>query len=218
MLASLKTKLPMAEIVLPTWIGLLTGIVYYFGAMVGFALTLPNHSVSTLWPPNSIMLAFLLLQPRQNYWLVLFGAFPAHLAVQLQSGVPLPLILCWFISNCSEALIGAICLRRYIVGPVDFSSLRCVLLYVVFAVFLAPFLSSFLDAGFVSLVGWKQQSYWEVWLTRLPSNILAEIAIPPLILLWGSKGVEWVRHIAWHRYLEACFVMSGLISVSLLVF
>jgi len=63
MLASLKTKLPMAEIVLPTWIGLLVGIAYYFGAMVGFALTLPNHSVSTLWPPNSIMLAFLLLQP-----------------------------------------------------------------------------------------------------------------------------------------------------------
>ena len=55
MLASLKTKLPMAEIVLPTWIGLLVGIAYYFGAMVGFALTLPNHSVSTLWPPNSIM-------------------------------------------------------------------------------------------------------------------------------------------------------------------
>ena len=150
MLASLKTKLPMDEIVLPTWIGLLAGIAYYFGAMVGFALTLPNQSVSTLWPPNSIMLALLLLQPRQRYWIILLGAFPAHLAIQLQSGVPLPLILCWFISNCSEALIGAICLRRYIVGPVDFSSVRCVLLYVVFAVLLAPFVSSFLDAGFVS--------------------------------------------------------------------
>src|SRR5690349_23630443 len=97
MLASLKTKLPMAEIVLPTWIGLLVGIAYYFGAMVGFAFTLPNQSVSTLWPPNSIMLAFLLLQPRQRYWIILLAAFPAHLVLQLQSGVPLPLILSRFI-------------------------------------------------------------------------------------------------------------------------
>jgi integral membrane sensor domain MASE1 len=203
---------------LPTWIGLLVGIAYYFGAMVGFALTLPNHSVSTLWPPNSIMLAFLLLQPRQRYWIILLGAFPAHLAIQLQSGVPLPLILCWFISNCSEALIGAICLRRYIVGPVNFSSVRCVLLYVVFAVLLAPFVSSFLDAGFVSLLGWKPQSYWEVWLTRFPSNVLAEMAIPPVILLGAFKGIEWFRGMDWRHHLEAFFVMGGLIVVSLFVF
>ena len=218
MLPQLQTQLPIDRIERSIRIVLLVEIAYYCGAMVGFALTLPNHSVSTLWPPNSIMLAFLLLQPRQNYWLILLGAFPAHLAVQLQSGVPLPLILCWFISNCSEALIGAICLRRYIVGPVDFSSLRCVLLYVVFAVFLAPFLSSFLDAGFVSLIGWKQQSYWEVWLTRFPSNVLAEIAIPPLILLWASRGVESWRSMGWRRRLEAAFVMAGLIEASLLVF
>src|ERR1041384_2897503 len=157
MLAALATKLVTGSIPRTILIALLVGLSYYLGALIGFALTLTNYSVSTLWPPNSIMLAFLLLVPRQRYWVVLLGAFPAHLAIQLQSGVPLPLILCWFISNCSEALIGAICLRRYIVGPVDFSSVRCVLLYVVFAVVLAPFLSSFLDAGFVSMIGWKQQ-------------------------------------------------------------
>src|SRR5688572_22291808 len=157
MLASLKTKSRMETIARSTWIGLLVAIAYYFGAKLGFVLTLPNQSVSTLWPPNSILLAFLLLQPRQNYWLILLGALPAHFAVQLESGVPLPMILGWFISNSSEALLGAICLRRYIPGPVDFSSRRCVLLYVGFVVLLAPFLSSFLDAGFVSLVGWKQQ-------------------------------------------------------------
>jgi two-component system, LuxR family, sensor kinase FixL len=214
----LATKLLPDSIAQSFWIALLVGIAYYVGALIGFALTLPNQSVSTLWPPNSIMLAFLLLEPRQRYWLILLGAFPAHLTVQLQSGVPLPMVLCWFISNSSEALIGAICLRRSIAGPVDFSNLRCVLLYFVFAGLLAPFLSSFLDASFVSLVGWKQQSYWEVWRTRLPSNILAEIAIPPVILLWFSKGVEWLRDAPFRRYLEAFFVMAGLIAVSVLAF
>src|ERR1051325_11525614 len=218
MLASPATKLPTGSITRSNLVALLVGLSYYLGAMIGFALTLPNHSVSTLWPPNSIMLAFLLLQPRQRYWIILLGAFPAHLAIQLQSGVPLPLILCWFISNCSEALIGAICLRRYIVGPVNFSSVRCVLLYVVFAVLLAPFVSSFLDAGFVSLLGWKPQSYWEVWLTRFPSNVLAEMAIPPVILLGAFKGIEWFRGMDWRRRFEAFFVMGGLIVVSLFVF
>ncbi|HXV81162.1 MAG TPA: MASE1 domain-containing protein, partial [Candidatus Binatia bacterium] len=201
-----------------TWIGLLVAIAYYLGAKVGFALTLPNQSVSTLWPPNSILLAFLLLQPRHSYWLILLGALPAHFAVQLESGVPLPMTLGWFVSNSSEALLGAICLRRFIAGPVDFSSRRCVLLYVVFAVLLAPFLSSFLDAGFVSWVGWKQQSYWEVWFTRFPSNVLAEMAIPPVILLWASKGGEWLKSALWRRRFEALFVMGGLMVVSLLVF
>jgi len=218
MLARVKTKRKMEAKTRSILIGLLVGIAYYLGAMVGFALTLPTHSVSTLWPPNAILLAFLLLEPRQSYWLVLLGAFPAHVAVQLQSGVPLPMILCWFISNSSEGLIGAFCLRRYITGPVDFSSVRCVLLYVVFAALLAPFLSSFLDAGFVSLVGWKEQTYWQVWLTRFPSNVLAALVIPPVILLWASRGVRWLRGAPWHRYLEPVFIIGGLIVVSVLVF
>src|SRR6266545_1762629 len=218
MLTRVKTKGKMEAKTRSILIGLLVGIAYYLGAMVGFALTLPTHSVSTLWPPNAILLAFLLLEPRQSYWVVLLGAFPAHVAVQLQSGVPLPMILCWFISNSSEALIGAFCLRRYITGPVDFSSVRCVLLYVVFAALLAPFLSSFLDAGFVSLVGWKEQTYWQVWLTRFPSNVLAALVIPPVILLWASRGVRWLRGAPWHRYLEPVFIIGGLIAVSVLVF
>jgi two-component system sensor kinase FixL len=218
MLAGVETKRKMEAKTRSTLIALLVAIAYYIGAIIGFSLTLPPYPVSTLWPPNAILLAFLLLEPRHKYWPVLLGAFPAHLAIQLQSGVPLPMILCWFVSNASEALIGALCLRRYIKGPVDFSSLRCVLLYVVFAALLAPFLSSFLDAGFVSLVGWKQQSYWQVWLTRFPSNVLAELTIPPVILLWASKGVGWLRAASWRRYFETLFVMGGLIAVSLFVF
>jgi len=40
---------------------LVLGIAYYVGAKVGFALTFDPHPVSTLWPPNAILLAALLL-------------------------------------------------------------------------------------------------------------------------------------------------------------
>jgi two-component system, LuxR family, sensor kinase FixL len=207
-----------AKLAHPIWISLLVGLAYYVGAIIGFALTLPTHSVSTLWPPNAILLASLLLVPSRQWWLVLLGAFPAHLAVQLQSGVPLLMILCWFISNSSEALIGAFSLRRFVKGPIDFASLKSVVLYVGCAVILGPFLSSFLDAAFVVLVGWKNSGYWQVWLTRLPSNVLAALAIPPFILLCAYKGPVWLRSASWRSYVEVCLLIGGLLAVSFLVF
>jgi two-component system, LuxR family, sensor kinase FixL len=208
----------IARLARPMLVSALIALAYYAGSMIGFALTLPGHSVSTLWPPNAILLASLLLLPSRKWWCVLLSAFPAHLAVQVQSGVPLSMTLGWFISNSSEALIGAFCLRRFIKGPIDFATVKSVGIYVISAVMLAPFLTSFLDAAFVALIGWKESNYWQVWLTRLPSNVLAALAIPPVILLWVFRGVVWLRTASWRRYGEAFILLGGLLGVSFLVF
>ena len=50
---------------------------YFLGAKIGFALTFRPHPVSVLWPPNSILLAALLLTPVRIWWVVLLAAFPA---------------------------------------------------------------------------------------------------------------------------------------------
>src|SRR5258705_9317474 len=88
--------------------GAVVGVAYYVGALVGFALKFPSHSPSALWPPNSILLAALLLLPTRQWWVVLLGAFPAHLLVQLPSGVPVVMSLAFFLSNSCEALLGPI--------------------------------------------------------------------------------------------------------------
>jgi len=144
-------------------IGLLVFAAYYLGAKIGFALTFRPHPVSVLWPPNSILLAALLLTPVRIWWVLLLAAFPAHLAAQLQSNVPPTMILCWFISNSCEALIGAGCVRYLIDRPVRFDRLRNVGIFCFFAAFLGPFLSSFLDAAFVVFNHWGQGSHWEIW-------------------------------------------------------
>ena len=81
-------------------IGLWVFAGYYLGCKIGFALTFQPHPVSVLWPPNSVLVAALLLTPPRSWWLVLLAAFPAHLAAQLQSHVPPLMIMCWFVSNC----------------------------------------------------------------------------------------------------------------------
>src|SRR4051794_26945524 len=150
---------------------LLTFAGYYVGSQIGFALTFRPNPVSVLWPPNAILLAALLLTPVRQWGMFLLGAFPAHCAVQLQTNIPVTMMLCYFISNSCEALIGASMIRYFTGGPVRFDSLRNTGIFCVCAGLLAPFVSSFVDAGFVRLNDWGTGGYWELWRIRFFSNV-----------------------------------------------
>src|SRR6266513_2922876 len=202
----------------PYFAALLVFAAYYLGAKIGFALTFRPHPVSVLWPPNSILLAALVLTPVRVWWLILLAAFPAHLAAQLQSNVPPAMILCWFISNSCEALIGAACVRYLIDGPVRFNRLGNVGIFIFFAAFLAPFLSSFADAAFVAINHWGEDSYWQVWRIRLTSNMLAALTLVPLIVTWVADGIAWLGRIRRARFLEAALLLLALLSVNATVF
>src|SRR6266403_5083853 len=193
-------------------------LAYYVGAKIGFALTFQPHPVSVLWPPNSSLLAALVLTPVRVWWLILLAAFPAHLAAQLQSNVPPTMILCWFISNSCEALIGAGCVRYLIDRPVRFDRLGNVGIFIFFAAFLAPFLSSFLDSAFVAINQFGQDSYWQVWRIRFTSNVLATLTLVPLIVTWSVEGIAWLGRIRRARLLEAGFLLLGLLWVNIIVF
>jgi PAS domain S-box-containing protein len=198
---------------------LLIGGAYYAGALVGFGLTFSDEAVSTLWPPNAILLAALLLTPTRSWWAIILAALPAHLAAQLQTHVPILMILSWFISNCAEALVGA-SLFRYFVGVelVEFRNFRHVVIFIMTAALLSPFATSFLDAGLVVLNQWKQPDFWEVLKMRLPANALAALTVAPAIVIWNEIVTKqfWVELRA--RWVEGFIIILGLSSVSLLVF
>src|SRR5437763_7651115 len=202
----------------PIAAAILTSVGYYIGSLLGFALTFQPHPVSVLWPPNSILLAALLLTPVRVWWVILLAAFPAHLAVQLQSNVPPMMILCWFIRNVCEALIGAGCVRYLIDRPVGFDRLRNVGLFCFFAALLAPLLSSFLDSAFVAINRFGQDSYWQVWRIRFTSNILASLTLVPFIVTWSGDGIAWLGKIRRARILEAGLLLIGLLSINTIVF
>ena len=198
-------------------IGLWVFTGYYLGCKIGFALTFQPHPVSVLWPPNSVLVAALLLTPPRSWWLVLLAALPAHLAAQLQSDVPPLMIMCWFISNASEAVIGAGLTLYVIGGPMRFTSLRKVGIFCLCVVFIGPFLSSFLDAAFVMWNHWGHDGYWELIRMRLSSNAVSALIIVPLIITWVTRGVQPLRTASRSRYLEACGVFLGLVGISYVV-
>jgi PAS domain S-box-containing protein len=194
--------------------GLLVFAGYYLGCKIGFALTFKPHPVSVLWPPNSVLVAAFLLTPPRRWWLVVLAALPAHLAAELQNHVPLPMILSWFISNSSEALIGAGLMRYLVGGPIRFTTVRNVGLFCLCVVFIGPFLSSFLDAAFVVSNHWGKDGYWELIRIRLFSNALAALVIVPLIVTWASTGISAMRTAQVSHYLEVGVLFLGLLLLS----
>jgi PAS domain S-box-containing protein len=197
--------------------GLFVFVGYYLGAKLGFALTFRPHPVSVLWPPNSILVAALLISPPRVWWFLLLAASPAHLAAQFQSHVPPTMILCWFVSNCCEALIGASGARLLIGGRMRFNRLRNVAVYSLCVVFAGPFLSSFLDAAFVIWNQWGEGSYWEIWRIRLTSNTLAALTLAPLIVTWATSGRALFFKAPARRYVEGVILFVILLSVSFVV-
>jgi len=198
-------------------IGLSVFAGYYLGAKIGFALTFKPHPVSVLWPPNSILIAALLLTPPRIWWFVLLSAVPAHWVAQLQSHVPPLMIWCWFVSNSCEALIGAGLTRYLVGGPINLKSLRNVGVFCLCVVSLGPFLSSFLDTAFVVWNEWGQGAYWELIRIRSFSNAVAALIVVPLIVTWATDGIASLRTARRALYLQGCALFLSLFLVSLAV-
>jgi len=199
-------------------IALLTGVAYYLGSKLGFALTFAPDPISVLWAPNSLLMAALILSPIRSWWMIMLVVFPVHLVSQLQSQVPFPMIAAWFVSNCSEAMLGALGIRWFNGGALRFDSVRQVSIFVIFAGCVAPLFSSFLDAAFVQLNHFSVTPYWDLVWTRFFSNSVAALAIVPPIVILGTHQSASVFKASWLRCLEFGVLISGLIIANFLVF
>lgn len=191
---------------------------YYLTAKLGFTFALQPGSVSILWMPNSILLAVLLLIPQRLWWVVILSAFPAHLAAELQSGVPTAMALSWFVSNSFQGVVGAMIICRLVDGQLRFDSLKHLFVFLIFGAFFAPFVSSFIDIGFVKLNGWGSTPYWDGWRVRFLSNVLATLTLVPVIVTWANGGIDAARRAQVWRWLEAVALAVGLFAVGTAAF
>jgi len=190
---------------------------YYVGSLLGFLLRVPPETTSVLWPPNAILTAALILTPStRRWWIYLAAAFPAHLAVQMGTGWPRAMILALYVTNCSEALIAAYCMRRLDHTRVRFDTLRGMAVFLVSAVLVAPFLSSFLDAWIVS---WQRgEHFWTVWSNRFFANTLSQLVFVPAIVMLLGGGRAALRRARPAHQVEAVLFALATVAVAILVF
>jgi two-component system, LuxR family, sensor kinase FixL len=211
---SQTTSGPSARRVAAT--ALLVAAAYFLGAKAGLVFRFPPATTSVIWPPNSILTAVLLLAAPRRWWIYLLAALPAHLAAELPAGWPSALVLGLFVTNCSEALIAAVFVRRFSDAPARLDTLRRVVVFVLGAVLLAPFLSTFADAALVTAT--RGEPYWLVWRTRFCSNVLTELTVVPAVLTAASARPAWIVRASACRRIEAGSLAISLLTAAFLVF
>ena len=197
---------------------LVVSVVYYVTAKIGFRFALQPGSVSTLWMPNSVLLAGLLLTPSRWWWLVISVTLPAHLASELQSGVPTVMVLSWFLSNSTQALLGAALMKYFAAADIRLSRSRDLTIFLICGALVAPLIASFLDSSLIKLNGWGHDPYWEIWRLRFLSNVLATLIIIPFVIDWVQHGISSFKQASRFKYLEATVLFTTLFIVSFFIF
>jgi signal transduction histidine kinase len=198
-------------------IAVLIAATYYVGSQVGFVLKFPQLTTSVVWPPNAILTATLLVSAPRHWALYLVAALPAHLAVQLVHGWPTAFVFVLFATNCSEALIAALLVRRFADGGrITFDSLGSAGTFIICVGLAAPFLSSFLDAAVVTLL--RGERYDLVWRTRFFANTLTELTLVPPLMMAFSPDLGWTRRLLRRRWTEATVLCAALVGIIVLCF
>ena len=197
-------------------LALIVAILYFAGAKIGLALTFSPFPLAVLWPPNAIVFGALLLAPTRWWWVLLLAVLPAHLFAEVQESVPVSMVLCWYVSNMSEALIGA-GLVRYLAGrPTRLDTVHGVTVVCCGAA-VAAVISSFLDATFVTVIGWGRAEFWALWKTRVFTNTLSSLMFVPVAIAW-SAGIRQLRQAEPARLVEGAILFAGLATVGILAF
>ena len=200
-------------------IALAVSAAYYLGTAIGLRARFPAAGPSILWPPNAILLSVLLLTPVQRWGIYLLAAFPAHFLTEHQAGFPLALNLGLFITNCGQALLGAVAVR-WVIGPrIDFDNLRHVIFFIAGAAVAAPFVSSFVDVWLWVATGWPEGiRYWPAWWVRFASNALTILVVTPALVLGISRARTWLRRPPpWRRCVEAAILVVGLSTTGVMI-
>jgi len=183
----------------------------YLTAKLGGALILRPQMVSPLWLGNVFLASVLLLVPRKTWRVLLVAGLAAFFVYDLQNGGPIVSIVWLILSNAVEILTAAVCLSFSFDGVPRLNSVKALVKYSFYAVFLAPFLGAFLGALST------RSHYWASWKVAFFSEALGFLTLMPAIL-------GWAREIPTHSqkprtyYLEAAGVLVAVVILGHLAF
>ncbi len=192
---------------------------YYAGAAIGVSFGFPPAGISTIWPPNAILLAALFLEPPRVWWVYTLAALPTHFLVVggFQPNVTPVVMLCQFSGNAVHVLVAAAAVRAVAGVPPRFDSLRGMASFVLLAAVAATALAAFVAVGLFVVIGWVTD-FWLAWRQRFFSNGFAVLTITPPIVLAFAGELVGARRPRRRRYAELTLVIIGLLAVGALVF
>jgi signal transduction histidine kinase len=191
---------------------LLVLLVCEFSAQLGYAIKIPPHNISPLWPAGAVLFSVLVLTPVRHWWAYILAAYLPSVIKDVSIGFPIWAV--WYIvAGLVGILIAAVGVRQLAGGVRAFDSTRGLVAYLSVAAFLGPFVSAF-----VSALAGGAENYWFYWRAWFLSEALAYLVLAPAILTWIDTGQNGPMKFSFAGCIEACVIASGLLAISLLVF
>jgi PAS domain S-box-containing protein len=209
--AAARRALPHARLALAV---LLVGAGYYGAGIVALALRLEPGSFSTIWLPQGVLLAALMLTPVRFWWLYVAALLPVHLHLvsHFHAPVPLGITLIQFGGNMAQAILGAVAVRHFAGTPPRLDELRRMAAFLVLGVIVPVAIVSAVVAGLFVVVGWVD-SFWPTWPRRALAGICGAVALTPLLVQVGVGGGAALRAAPQRRHLEFALLTAGVVAL-----
>ncbi|HEX5160082.1 MAG TPA: MASE1 domain-containing protein [Steroidobacteraceae bacterium] len=202
---------------LKSWtVPLAVGAAYYIAAEVGAALAFPSAPVSVLWAPNAIVMAALLLAPREQWWMYLAAIVPFHLFAQL-ADTPFTQLVIQYLANIGLAALGALAILVISPTPHRFDRVRSAFTLVLFGGLLAPAITSILMATAFVVFGISNEVRLTV-VVRTITNTFAVVTLVPLIVHTAGRLRAGQRPISVKRAAEGVTLSLTILAVCVLLF
>jgi signal transduction histidine kinase len=196
----------------------IVAIAYYLGAEIAFLIgTLSDRIFAPFWPPNIVLFCALLVTPPRQWWIYIAAALPAHTLAELGVGMPMPQLVVAFATNCLIAIANAFAVRRLMVEPPWFGTIRKTIIYVLITAFLSPAFCA-LGGAFVQILGGGSiDDYGLFWARWYASNALGSLTLGPIAMICIESTTR-PRLAPAGRAVEAAIVAAFLIAACIVAF
>ena len=216
-LPAAPASVPAARLILEV-LGL--SALVWLAAEVGLLIQFDNL-LSPFWPPMAVLLAVILVAPRNRLpWYVL-ALLPVKTFLALRGGLSPWITVLLLAANCAEVAVPAYLLRRSSGRPVALSSVREVVRFILLAAVLAPPIKASIAVPALWWATGAQGSPWVMWRDSFLSELVAYlILIPPILTAFGQGWRQrWPRVLRdWPLLLEAVVVWVLVLTTSIVAF
>ena len=187
-------------------------LLYFAAGKLGLLSAFVNANATAVWPPAGMALAAVLLFGRRVWPGILIGAFLTNVT----TAGSITTSICIAVGNTLEALVGAWLVQRFADGRRAFDRPQTIFAYVVVAALFSTTLSATFGVTSLALGGFASWNrYGAVWLTWWLGDLVSDLIVAPLILLWTASPLPRFR---WKSLVEFLFVLFLVFLVGQIVF
>lgn len=204
----------------PVLFPLVVGLLYYLGAWIGVHYVALDSGIVVLWPPNSVLLAALLVQPRSRWWSLFLVVLAAEIAADI-SVFSLFHALLFGAINIAECVLAASLIRWFLDRSLDWSEPKDLSLFLVTVFLIASPLAALGGASIYSFLLERDTPFLTLWRLWWVGDATGLIILTPFLHMILSSGLlKQVVNSNWHVRMElvAAWIAGLLVCYLIFVF